>query len=61
MNPVATTFHSPPAAAPRRTTTESPFVRRLLIGVALVFLSFFLLVPLVFAGAHSIRHRKAAP
>ena len=28
-------------------TTESPWVRRLLIGVALAFLTFFLFVPLV--------------
>ncbi len=47
MNPVATTFHTPHQAAHRHSTTESPFVRRLLIGVALVFLSVFLLVPLV--------------
>jgi len=46
-------LRAPRRAAPRRVTTESPFVRRLLIGVALVFLGLFLVVPLaaVFAGA----------
>jgi sulfate/thiosulfate transport system permease protein len=47
MTPAATTFHVPKHAVPRYSTTESPFVRRLLIGIALVFLSFFLVVPLV--------------
>ena len=40
-----------PAPAPARAalaaTTEPPWVRRVLIGVALVFLSFFLFVPLI--------------
>ena len=47
MTPAATTFHTPHPVAQRRSTTESPLVRRLLIGVALAFLSVFLLVPLV--------------
>ena len=43
----------PRRAAPRRVTAEPPFVRWLLIGVALVFLGLFLVVPLaaVFAEA----------
>ncbi len=48
MNPAATTFHAPHHVEHRRTTGEPPFVRRLLIGVALVFLSLFLFLPLVF-------------
>nr|MCU0923239.1 sulfate ABC transporter permease subunit CysW [Burkholderiaceae bacterium] len=36
-----------PVAAPRPATSESPWVRRLLIGVALAFLALFLFVPLV--------------
>ncbi len=47
MTPAATTFHPPPATGHRRSTTEPPHIRRLLIGVALVFLSLFLFVPLV--------------
>ena len=47
MTPAATTFHVPHQAVHRRTTGEPPFVRRLLIGVALVFLSLFLFIPLV--------------
>ena len=52
MVPVAT-LHVPRRAAYRRVTTEPPFVRRLLIGTALVFLGLFLVVPLasVFAEA----------
>ena len=53
MTPVATTGHSPHPAAPRRPTTESPFVRRLLIGLALGFLSLFLVVPLGFVFAQA--------
>ena len=47
MTPAAATFHAPLRAGHRRSTTESPRVRRLLIGVALAFLSLFLFVPLV--------------
>ena len=47
MTPAATTFHVPHAVS-RRTTGEPPLVRWLLIGVALVFLSLFLFIPLVF-------------
>jgi len=52
MVPVAT-LHVPRRPAQRRVTTEPPFVRRLLIGTALVFLGLFLVVPLasVFAEA----------
>ena len=47
MTPAATTFHTPHRAGHRRATSESPAVRRLLIGVALAFLSLFLFLPLV--------------
>jgi sulfate transport system permease protein len=47
MTPAATTFHVPHQVAHHRTTGEPPFVRRALIGVALVFLSLFLFIPLV--------------
>jgi sulfate transport system permease protein len=42
----ASTLSTPRRAAPRRVTAESPLVRWLLIGVALVFLGLFLVVPL---------------
>ena len=48
MTPAATTFHAPHAVSPRRTTGEPALVRWLLIGVALLFLSLFLFIPLVF-------------
>ena len=48
MTPAATTFHPPRAAAPRRSTTEPPLVRGLLIGTALLFMALFLVLPLVF-------------
>ena len=46
-------FHVPRRAAQRRVTAEPPFVRRLLISGALLFLGLFLVVPLaaVFAEA----------
>jgi sulfate transport system permease protein len=49
----ASTLPAPRHAAQRRVTAEPPFVRRLLIGVALLFLGLFLVVPLaaVFAEA----------
>ena len=49
----ASTLHTPRRAAQRRVTAEPPFVRWLLIGVALLFLGLFLFVPLaaVFAEA----------
>jgi sulfate transport system permease protein len=49
----ASTLPAPRQAAQRRVTAEPPFVRRLLIGVALLFLGLFLVVPLaaVFAEA----------
>ena len=53
MTPAATTFRAPPQVVHRHTTSEPPFVRRLLIGIALVFLSLFLLVPLVFVFAQA--------
>jgi sulfate transport system permease protein len=48
MTPVATTFHLPHPDVQRRTTSEPPWVRRLLIGVALGFIFLFLLLPLIF-------------
>ena len=48
MNPAATTFHLPHGNVQRHPTGETAAVRRLLIGVALVFLSLFLFLPLVF-------------
>src|ERR1017187_6314139 len=42
----ASTLTTPRRAAPRRVTAEPPFVRWLLIGVALLFLGLFLFVPL---------------
>ena len=53
MTPAATTFHAPHQVVHRHTTSEPPFVRRLLIGVALIFLSLFLVVPLVFVFAQA--------
>ncbi len=47
MTPPGTTLLVPHRAANRRSTAESPWVRRLLIGVALVFLALFLVIPLV--------------
>ena len=49
----AATLHTPRRATPRRVTAEPPFVRWLLIGIALLFLGLFLVVPLasVFAEA----------
>jgi len=49
----AATLHVSRRAVPRRVTAEPPFVRWLLIGVALLFLGLFLFVPLaaVFAEA----------
>jgi sulfate/thiosulfate transport system permease protein len=47
MNPPGTTLLIPPHSANRRSTAESPWVRRLLIGIALVFLALFLVIPLV--------------
>ena len=51
MNASSTTLY----ASPRRTTTESPIVRRLLIGAAMGFMGLFLFVPLlaVFVQAFS--------
>ncbi len=47
MTPVATTFHASHRAGHRRSTTEPPAVRRLLVSGALVFLSLFLFIPLI--------------
>jgi sulfate transport system permease protein len=47
MTPAATTFHTP-VATHRHARTESPAVRRLLIGIALAFLTLFLVLPLIF-------------
>jgi sulfate transport system permease protein len=42
----ASTISTPRRAAPRRVTAEPPFIRWLLISVALLFLGLFLVVPL---------------
>lgn len=47
MKPAATTLLIQPPIAVRRSTAEPPAVRRLLIGVALAFLSLFLFLPLL--------------
>jgi sulfate/thiosulfate transport system permease protein len=47
MTPVSTTFHSHRLVVPRRSTAESPGVRRLLIAITLVFISLFLVLPLI--------------
>ena len=48
MTPAATTFHTPHRVGHRRSTSEPPAVRRLLIGIALAFMALFLVLPLVF-------------
>jgi len=48
MTPAATTFHTPHRVGHRRSTSEPPAVRRLLIGIALAFIALFLVLPLVF-------------
>jgi sulfate transport system permease protein len=53
MTPAATTFQLPHHVVHRRTTGEPAFVRRLLIGIALGFLSLFLFLPLVFVFAQA--------
>jgi sulfate/thiosulfate transport system permease protein len=47
MTPAATTLHIPRPAVQRLSTSEPPWVRRLLIGVALVFLTLFLFLPII--------------
>jgi len=47
MSAVASTQSVRPRAAGRGSTTEPPWVRWLLIGIALVFLSLFLVIPLI--------------
>ncbi len=47
MTPVATTLHVPRPTAQRRSTSEPPWVRWLLIGIALVFLTLFLFIPII--------------
>ena len=45
------------AAAPNRvSTTEAPWVRRLLIGISLAFLLLFLLLPLAAVFAEALRN-----
>lgn len=48
-----------PKAAPRA-TQDAPWVRRLLVGVALVFLAFFLLLPLAAVFAEAFRQGVGA-
>lgn len=47
MTPAGSTLHLTHRTGHPHPTTEPPWVRRLLIGVALVFLSLFLFIPLV--------------
>src|ERR1700679_2598876 len=47
MTPAASRLPQVPPPAHPRSTTESPFVRRMLIGIALLFLSLFLFLPLI--------------
>jgi sulfate transport system permease protein len=47
MTPAASRLPQMPPPAHPRSTTESPFVRRLLIGIALLFLGLFLFLPLI--------------
>jgi len=47
MTPVTTNLHAHASLGHRRSTTEAPWVRRSLVGVALAFLSLFLFLPLI--------------
>ncbi len=47
MTPAATTLRAPPAGVQRQSTSEPPWVRWLLITIALLFLSLFLFVPII--------------
>jgi sulfate transport system permease protein len=47
MTTIATTATSQSATPQRRATTESPFVRALLIGTTFLFLGLFLILPLI--------------
>jgi len=47
VQPAAAIAHARPAARRRRVTDEAPWVRRALIGLAVLFLAAFLWVPLV--------------
>jgi sulfate/thiosulfate transport system permease protein len=47
MTPVATTLHTLRPTVQRRSTSEPPWVRWLLIGVALAFLTLFLFIPII--------------
>ncbi len=47
MTPAASRLPQMPPPAHPRSTTESPFVRGLLIGIALLFLGLFLFLPLI--------------
>ncbi|MEI6074585.1 MAG: sulfate ABC transporter permease subunit CysW [Verrucomicrobiota bacterium] len=44
----AVSFHSHSPAVPRRSLSEPPFVRRVLLGIALGFMALFLVLPLAF-------------
>jgi sulfate transport system permease protein len=54
MTPAATTLHLPHRAGQRRSTSEPPAVRWLLIAVALGFIALFLVVPLVSVFAEAL-------
>jgi sulfate transport system permease protein len=54
MGDTTTFFHAPRHEPHRRATAESPWVRRLLIGGALLFLGAFLVVPLISVFAEAL-------
>jgi sulfate/thiosulfate transport system permease protein len=54
MTPVATTLHAPRPTVQRRSTSEPPWVRWLLIGVALGFLTLFLFIPIIAVFAQGL-------
>ena len=54
MNPAATTLRAPHPGVQRQSTSEPPWVRRLLIAIALLFLSLFLFVPIISVFAQAL-------
>jgi sulfate transport system permease protein len=55
MSIISTDHPVPAVRRPARVTTESPFMRGVLIGAALVFLALFLFVPLVAVFAEAFK------
>ncbi len=52
---------APDTPVPHRATTEPPAVRRLLIGVTLLFLTLFLFVPLAAVFYEALRKSMSRP